>query len=432
RSLEPGAVLKAALTPHGLESKTEAYHRWSITPDEQITMEESTERVLELLHQAVGSQLESDVPLGALLSGGIDSSLVSAAAAKGGSSRLRTFNIRFTGNRYDETPMAVEVSKHIGSQHETVDIVDSGGTWDNITGLLRHCGQPFADTSVFAVNAICRAMRRHVTVALSGDGGDEGFGGYNVFSQLGTFYEAGRLPRWLTRSALSGLTAAGGFAPRVGRIARRLRSFPGADPVTVMETLHCWVHGEELERLCRPLEASPIRRHFERQWEHSIPPGAPGVEELSALATEVRTRLFLPNDYLFKVDVASMREGLEVRVPFLDEDLFAYALRLPHRLKADRRRSKKVLRTIASRVLPEAVATHPKHGFDMPVREWVDEQFKECLRESISASCLPEYFDASVYQPWVDAFCNGKVIPGMSDQGLSQRVIMLLSAHLAL
>src|SRR5206468_12357629 len=143
---------------------------------------------------SVRRQMESDVPLGALLSGGIDSSLVSSAAQTSLGGRLRTFNVRFSEKEYDETWAAEAVSRHIGSCHETLQMDEFPGTWDNVTSLLRHVGQPFADTSLFAANAVFRLMRRHVTVALSGDGGDEGFGGYNLDSYIAKIARWHRLP----------------------------------------------------------------------------------------------------------------------------------------------------------------------------------------------------------------------------------------------
>src|SRR5437870_6113819 len=156
RALQPGEMLEARLNIDGVSWKTRTYHSWSISPDPALTLDQATERVDELLTNAVRRQLESDVPLGSLLSGGIDSSLVSVAAQTALSGGLRTFNVRFSEKEYDETWAAVAVAKHIGSRHESLDMDGVRGTWDHVTGLLLHAGQPFADTSLFAVNAICR------------------------------------------------------------------------------------------------------------------------------------------------------------------------------------------------------------------------------------------------------------------------------------
>src|SRR5262249_46176855 len=142
----------------------------------------------------------------------------------------------------------------------------------------------------------------------------------------------------------------------------------------------------------------------------------------------------LPNDYLFKVDTASMKESLEVRVPMLDEDLFAFGLSLPHYLKVNGRTCKRVLRSVAKRWLPHGVATKPKHGFGIPVDTWVDGEFKSRLRESLlgRSSGLAEFFHPETYRPIIETFCEGRLSPEISREGLYQRVIMLLSVQLAI
>jgi asparagine synthase (glutamine-hydrolysing) len=141
----------------------------------------------------------------------------------------------------------------------------------------------------------------------------------------------------------------------------------------------------------------------------------------------------LPNDFLFKVDTASMKEGLEVRVPMLDEDLFAFALSLPHRLKVYHRTCKIVLRALAKRKLPPKIANKPKWGFVVPLDRWVDAEFKVRLRELLlgRSSKLPEFFRPEIYQPIIEAFCKGASYPGISRDGLYQRAIMLLSVQIA-
>jgi asparagine synthase (glutamine-hydrolysing) len=178
----------------------------------------------------------------------------------------------------------------------------------------------------------------------------------------------------------------------------------------------------------------PVRRLFEQQWTYHLPAPVSRLEYLSALATEVNIRLILPNDFLFKVDTASMRESLEIRVPMLDEDLMAFGLTLPHRLKANGKVCKRVLREVAGRRLPAEVAGKPKCGFGIPVDTWVDADFKARLRQTLlgSSSRLNEFFRPEIYRPWVEAFWAGRSYPGISRQGLYQRAIMLLSLHLAL
>lgn len=434
RALQPGEILVGQLESGKLTWKTQVYHRWSINPDFTLTLEKAAETADELVTNAVRRQMESDVPLGTLLSGGIDSSLVSAAAQHALNGGLRTFNVRFSDDQYDETWAAVAAAQHIRSCHETLQMEDNQGTWDHVTSLLLHAGQPFADTSLFAVNAVCRLMRQHVTVALSGDGGDEAFGGYEFYWQIARIARWQTLPAALWRQASLALSPLARLGVVREHLPGRVRETAGADDTSIIQDLFCWIREREHSELCRNSDLLPMRRLFEKQWEHNLSPTASRLERLSAHTTEVNTRLMLPNDFLFKVDTASMKESLEVRVPMLDEDLFALGLSLPHHLKAKGRTCKRVLRAVADRRLPRSVANKPKLGFGIPVDTWVNADLKARLRDMLlgPACKLPEFFRPEMYRPIIEAFCNGAAYPGVDRAGLYQRAVMLFSLHLAL
>ena len=434
RALQPGEILEAKLEHERITWKTRIYHRWGITLDPTLTLAKAAMQADKLVQAAVRRQLESDVPLGALLSGGIDSSLVSVVAQEALQGRLHTFNVQFAEEEYDETWAALAVAEHIKSHHETLSMDNIKGTWEYVTGLLRHAGQPFADTSLFAVNAVSHLMRQRVTVALSGDGGDEGFGGYNFYWRIGRVARWQNLPAHVWHGASWALTPLAWLQAIPPRFPQQLSEMAGADDTSVIQSFFCWVREKEHAQLCQDLSVLPIRRLFESQWEHQLPAKASRLERLSARATETNIRLTLANDYLYKVDTASMKESLEVRVPMLDEDLMAFGLSLPHQLKVNGRTCKKVLRAVAERRLPSAVANKPKWGFGIPVDTWVDANFKVHLRETLlgKVSSLPEFFRPEVYRPMVEAFCDGLPYPSVSRQGLYQRVIMLLSVQLAM
>jgi asparagine synthase (glutamine-hydrolysing) len=435
RALDAGEILEASLEAHSVNWKTRRYYQWSIAPNFELSIDQAVHEAEGLLITAVQRQMESDVPLGSLLSGGIDSSLVSVAAQQAAGGSLRTFNVRFADHEYDETWAAHAVAKHIRSQHTTLDMDGDRGTWDHICGLLLHAGQPFADTSLFAVNAVSRLMRQHVTVALSGDGGDEGFGGYNHFWQIERILNLQKLPSLLLRAGVLGLKPLAQLGVIPSPLPQRLRSLVEADDVGIVRDLFCWIRGDELRRLCVDHDkVDPIRRVFEPKWAHHLPLKASRTERFSALLSEINLRLALTNDYLFKVDTASMKESLEVRVPMLDEDLIAFGLSLPHSLKVRGKTAKRVLRGVAQTQLPPEVANKPKWGFGVPVDRWVETDFKVALRDRLlgTSSRLPEYFRREVYAPLVEAFCADKSYPSVSRQGLYQRVIMLLSVELYL
>ena len=434
RALLPGEVLEAQLDTDRVSWKTRTYHHWVIAPDPTITIDEATHRTDALLHAAVSRQLESDVPLGTLLSGGIDSSLVSAAAQTALNGTLRTFNVRFSEKEYDETPAAVAVAEHIGSHHHTLDIDENRGTWEYVQDLLLHAGQPFADTSLFALHGVCRLMRHYVTVVLSGDGGDEGFGGYDFYWWLRAIDRWQALPQLVRRVCSMALDLSTHMRLAPERLAKGAEGLSDVDNTSTIQYLFCRVRGGEHERLCRSTDLLPLRRLFEPHWEHHLPLTASRLERLAAHATEANIRLQLANDFLFKVDTASMKESLEVRVPLLDEELFAFGLSLPHSLKVKGWECKRVLRRVAQCRLPLAVANKPKHGFSIPFDTWIDAEFKVRLREALlhPSSRLPEFFRPEVYCPIVEAFCRGRPYPGISRWSLYQRAVMLLSVHLAL
>ena len=259
--------------------------------------------------------------------------------------------------------MAAEVAGSIGSQHTTLEMDDERGSWDSVTETLRGLGQPFADTSIFAVMRVSHAMRRHVTVGLSGDGGDEGFGGYDLYWQLERIARLLRFPRvaWRGGAALSRPLAAAGLVRPT--LSRRALDLAGGDDVTVMQTLFSWLRsGEQADLLVDPGAVDPAARLFERRWGGTAAWGTSRVERLSAHAVELNVRLLLPDDYLFKVDAGSMRASLEVRVPLLDEAIVDFGLSLPHRLRTDGRRGKRVLRALAARRLPPSLAIAAQAG----------------------------------------------------------------------
>lgn len=432
RTLEPGHYIEATTSAcDGVRVKIASYHEWAFHIDQGLTLEVAESEAARLIDTAVASQLESDVPLGALLSGGIDSSLVSAAAQTAlQPAALRTFNVQFPDDGYDETWAAAAVAKHIRSDHRTLTLGAQSATFAEITEVLVHSGQPFADTSLFAVDALSRLMRRYVTVALSGDGGDEGFGGYDFFSQLGTFALLGTMPEALRQVIASVSPLFRSVSARLSRRGAQIADADWSDDATVIQFLFSWVREEEQRRLLPGIHADSVRRHFEPKWPRTTAERTSRLERLSALGTEVRTRLSLPNDYLFKVDMGSMRHALEVRVPFLDEDLFQFGLSLPHDLKVNAGRGKRVLREVARKRLPLSVVERKKWGFGIPIDTMVDIRFAGQVREALlgPGSRIGDWFDLGEVRTLVDQFSGvSSSTTALSRQGLYQRIIMLLA-----
>jgi len=438
RSVEAGGLVVAEGDGDRVRHTTRMWRSWTIAPENPASDADAIDRCGRLVDAAVARQLESDVPLGALLSGGIDSSLVVTSAAKTARG-LATFNVRFADPDFDETSAAVEVARHAGTAHHTLDFEEEDSGLEAVADLLRHAGQPFGDTSLFAAHAISRLMRRHVTVALSGDGGDEAFGGYDLFWQLPAMARFARLPGPLAAGAVAAADALSGLGRVRPTLPARLAELAarGRDDVALVETLSTWLRPAELARLTGAgagagdgaAAPAPTRRLFEKRWEHRLPAGASDAERLSAHATEVALRLTLANDYLFKVDAASMRESLEVRVPLLDEELVDFGLTLPHAWKVRGRRGKRLLRAVAARRLPASVVRRRKHGFGVPLDAWMSAEARAALAEVVLAPANPlaDLYRRPVYEPWVRAFAAGERLAEVSRQSLFQRAILLFS-----
>ncbi len=428
-ALEPGCSVLLRWTSSGVERAQNRFHRFAPVIDTEMDIGEAGDRADELVTRAVISQLESDVPLGAMLSGGIDSSLVSAAAQIGLDGNLLSYNVRPATADLDETVFAQEVADHLGTRHTTVSMSEGAADWTTLTGFLGDLGQPLADPALFAVASVSRAMREHVTVALSGDGGDELFGGYRLFWKLGVLSRLRTLPSAVLDAAGLGLRPLAAVGLVGATMPGQLTSLSGVDDVAVVRSLYTSVRDEDQAALlCDSEGIEPIERLFERTWELDDTQMS-RVDRLSSHAIESGVRHLLASKFLFKSDMGSMRESLEVRVPLLDEDLADFALSLPHRLRVERRAGKRVLREVARRHVPESIASRPKHGFAVPLERWVDDGFRSSVREALvdAESPLRDHLVREVYEPWVVAFSEGRQLPGVTQKGLSDRVLMLVA-----
>jgi asparagine synthase (glutamine-hydrolysing) len=346
------------------EARVERY--WSLRPGPDTTRrteQDWADGLDEVLRRAVGRQMVSDVPLGAFLSGGLDSSLVVALMHEIGTS-VRTFSIGFEGmGAYDERPWARRVAQRFGSRHE--EFVVAPRAADDLPEMLRHFDQPFADSSAIPLYYLARLTRRHVTVALSGTGGDELFGGYRRYAAARLAGVARRLPRWTMQAA----RAVADRVPasrrsRAGEALLLLRRFSrtvGLPPddeyrrlMTVADVglLRTPPAGEDVDVVGAALRASPVQDVITRR-------------QFADFQT------YLPDDLLVKEDRMTMAAGLEARVPLLDDEVVAFAARLPADLKVRRLTTKYLLKHVAGRYLPRDVVHRPKHGFAVPVSEWL-------------------------------------------------------------
>ena len=391
----------------------------------------------QLLSAAVARQAVADVPVAALLSGGIDSSLVVAAHARTTGGDLRTFNVSFPDQAHDETPMALATARQYGTQHQTVTLDPDDLSPEAVFGLLRHFDQPFADPSLVPTHAVARAVRRHgIICTLTGDGGDESFGGYSEFWKVERLYQLMGTPDWVLATAGGLARPLAGWTRDRGRQALKAVELARAgrdNPASLLAGLSTYVGEEEKERLVEPgarIGLEPVHRHFGNPYA-----AAGDLEQLSWQLTRNHFELSLPSDMLRKVDMMSMRAGIEVRVPMLDEELVGLALTLSHREKTDGERGKLILREIASQWLPAEVANHPKHGFTVPLDVMVRPQFHEALGDLLGGSeaRISRFVHMPLVHDWLARFRNAGGGPAggrISREGLHLRVLMLLALEL--
>lgn len=313
------------------------------------------------LRAAVLRQTIADVPLGAFLSGGIDSTLIVALLQDQSSRPVKTFTIGFDEPDFDEAPYARAIAAHLGTEHTELEVRPQDAM-DVIPGLPSLYDEPFGDSSAVPTFLVCRLARSQVTVALSGDGGDELFGGYTRYHKCEQIRSnVIRLPYALRRPLGAGLVRASGLAPatRMGWRASRLGHYlRAANDAALYDVQVSQRHDEG--RLVR------VRGHGNEAWGRSVSGGQ--LLDVMMLSDGMT---YLPADILTKVDRASMAVSLESRVPMLDHHVVEHAWRLPLALKVRNGRGKWILRQVLRRYVPDRLIERPKKGFGVPVGQWL-------------------------------------------------------------
>jgi asparagine synthase (glutamine-hydrolysing) len=361
---------------------------WRLRRDGKAARSEAEwgEGIRAHLEEAVRLRLISDVPLGAFLSGGIDSSAVVAMMRRASRGPVKTFSIGFAEAEYDELRYARLVAERFETEHhELVVRPDAAAV---LPKLAWHYDEPFADSSAVPTYCVAELTRRHVTVALNGDAGDESFGGYEryVAQQLGQRFD--RLPgAALLRGGLGG---AARLLPRRARrtslLARGRRFLEGLaePPERRYARWFCQFHGERRAALLRDEfraaaaeqdELAPLLAAFR----------ASDAPDLGDATLGVDVALYLPDDLLVKVDIASMAHALEARSPFLDHVFMEYAATIPFDLKVRGRTTKVILKRALADLLPAPILTRPKMGFGVPIDHWLRHELRDLATETLLA-----------------------------------------------
>lgn len=402
RKLEPGCFITIAEVDQDL-SQTQAYWRLDdvIDAGARDPFEGSDDEAVDLMEaellRAVDSQLMSDVPLGAFLSGGIDSSAVVALMQASSSQPVRTFTIGSDDPAYDEAEHAREIATLLGTRHTEL-MVSADDALGVIPRLATVYDEPFGDSSQIPTYLVSELASREVRVALSGDAGDEVFGGYNRYvSARRVWTQAGRLPRPVRRAGASALTA---LSPGSWD-----RLFERARPV-IPPALRVRTPGDKAHKLARALQARDGHDYYRRLVSHWDDPASivvDGTEPPTLLSDESRwpetdslenwmmamdSLTYLPDDILAKVDRAAMANSLETRIPFLDPGVLELAWRMPLRFKIRDGESKWLLRHVLDRYVPRSITDRPKMGFGIPLDAWLRGPLREWAEELLDEDRL--------------------------------------------
>ena len=348
------------------------------TSDQSATTDEAglLQELEALLEAAVRRQLVADVPVGILLSGGVDSSLITAMAVRSAPA-VKTFTVRFPGyGQYDETEHARLIARHFGTEH--VELVAAESSVDLLPLLARGFDEPMVDSSMIPTFLVSRLVREHCTVALGGDGGDELFAGYPHYSRLLWLQQKlGAIPPGLRRA----VAAAAALLPE-GVKGRNWLQALGADLNTAVPLIFSLFDRDSRQRLMSAQgQWNPVA---ERIREARIPAGP----DLLQRATRMDFGNYLAEDILVKVDRASMLSSLELRAPFLDYRLIEFAFaKVPSQLKATPHSRKVLLKKLAGRVLPPEFDQQRKQGFSIPLARWLQAgPWKAFFRDTLLGS----------------------------------------------
>lgn len=351
------------------------------------------------LRDAVRLRMLSDVPIGCFLSGGLDSSLVSVLMAREASSPIRTFNISFASKEYDESPYARIVAEYIGSRHTEHRVeMDAASSLHHLVGNF---DEPFADSSMIPTYYVSKVAREHVTVVLSGDGGDELFGGYNWYSWVlrlqslqGCLGPISRFGPWLSK-----------VLPR-GMAGRHLMVSLGLDRGhQFLERVSCFQADEKSDIYSRDFLNAINAHSFEKVFLNRF---ETYEGDLLQRMTKTDFHCYLPEDILTKVDRASMAVSLEARVPWLDHRLVEFAFSLPSDVRIKNGRKKHLPKELARRLLPGNLPIERKKGFCVPLDAWMRDELGRMLEDQLANGDSASYL-------------NKKCVVGLLKRGRSDR-----------
>jgi len=391
------------------QAKVICYWKLAYTPKWTFSEAETEERLMEHLTEAVRVRLESDVPLGVFLSGGIDSSAVVGLMSQQTTDPIRTFSMGFEETGYNELPHAREVASHFATDHQ--EFVVKPRAIEVLPTLVERFGEPFADSSAIPTYYLAKLARQHVTVVLNGDGGDEVFAGYK--RHLGAVF-AGRLQRWLRPGGMAAVQGLIGSLPVWGGRHSRwasMQRFIKAVHLPSHERYRRWTgfFSDPLQKeLWNAVNLHRVEETASAAVERLFAKGS-GLDPLDSMLM-VDTMFYLPSDLLVKMDIATMAHGLEARSPLLDHHLMEFVARLPASMKVKGFRLKAIFKQTLNGLLEPHVLRRPKRGFVVPLAIWFRGDLKEFLADHLlgPSSVSGELFHRSTVARLVDSHLQSR------------------------
>jgi asparagine synthase (glutamine-hydrolysing) len=382
KKLEPGHSLRWKKG----EIRIEKYWQPDFSKKIDISEQEAGEQAIEVLREAVKVRLMSEVPLGAFLSGGIDSSAVVALMSEFSSAPVKTFSIGFEEQDFSELHHARRVAEHVGADHH--EFIVRPDALEVLPMLVEHYGEPYADSSAIPTYYVARETRKHVTVALNGDGGDESFAGYERYAAMRLAERYHRLPEVLRdRVVAQAVNLLPSSETRRSRV-RDVKRFLQAASLPKVERYLRWVSVFNSEAKANLYSEKFRQETRETSGGEFLAPwfaraNGSGIID-AALLTDIMT--YLPNDLLVKVDIATMAVSLEARSPFLDHHVIEFAASLPEKLKLRGLTTKYLLKRMLKKLLPAENLSRRKMGFGVPVGRWFRDSLQPLLRETVLSS----------------------------------------------
>lgn len=396
--LRPGEM--AVLDESGL--RRQMWWSLAFTADESITEERAIEESMALLDDAVRVRLMSDVPFGAFLSGGIDSSAIVAMMSRHMEQPVKTFSIGFSEDSFDERPWARRVAERYHTEHHELLVEPEKEILDLLPLLVEHTEEPTADSSALPVFLVSRLAREHVTMVLSGDGGDEVFAGYETYNAWKVAERWRKVPAFLREGLVRPLVHALPVSDAKISFEFKAKRFVDIAGLGAERAHFSWrrIVDERLQsELLQDHLVGPIP--FERHRHHFA---EAGTDDPLGRMLYFDTRFYLPGDMLVKVDRMSMATSLEARVPFLDHRLVEYAAKIPSRVKFPGGRRKHLLKKGLEPLLDHDLLYRKKAGFNVPKNVWLRGPLRELVGDTLSAQRLGRHglLDARVVQRLVD------------------------------